>query len=209
MKHKKPTIIRLIDKVLLLLLVFFLIMFTYAYFESDIIIFLEQNPWISDYYSYFYTEISTGTFVGIFYISFIATIFFLFIPIEGVILAYSLSGVNPFLILGAYTIGSFCGITLNYWIGFFIGEFGLRKLLKDKHESYQAKVEKYGGVGLFVFNVLPMPEVINAVYGGFRYSYFKFVAIAISGKILKCCFIVFLYDYIAQYVAELIADLFN
>ena len=189
-----------VDRLMILCFVFLLLYFLYIYFEQDVLVFLQNNLWISNYYSYFYGEISSGSFVGIFYISFISTLFFLFIPIEGVILSYVVAGASPLIILGAYSLGSFCGISINYWIGYATGKWGLERILKGDHKKYQGHVEKLGGSVVFLTNVMPLPEAVNAVYGGFRYPYFKFIAIAMLGKMLKCCAIVFGKDFVVDYV---------
>lgn len=189
-----------IDRLMMLCFVFLLLYFIYIYFEQDVVVFLQNNLWISEYYSYFYGEISSGSFAGIFYISFMSTLFFLFVPIEGVLISYLVAGISPAIILGGYFLGSFCGVSINYWIGYVTGKWGLKKILKENHETYQGHVEKWGGYVVFFSNLLPLPEVINVVYGGFRYPYFRFVAIAMLGKMLKCCVIVFGKDFIVDYV---------
>ncbi len=189
-----------IDRLMVLCFVFLLLYFLYLYFEQDVLVFLQNNPWISEYYHYFYGEISSGSFVGIFYISFMSTLFFLFIPIEGVFISYIMAGVSPTIIIGSYFLGSFCGVSINYWIGYFTGKWGLEKVLKGNHETYQGHVKKLGGSMVFFSNLLPLPEALNVVYGGFRYPFFKFIAIAMLGKMLKCCAIVFGKDFVVDYV---------
>ncbi len=208
MTIRKNFLAKWFDKILVYGFIFLLFYFLYIYFEQDVLVFLKHNPWIADYYNYFYTEISSGSFIGIVYISFFATIFFLFIPIEGVILAYVVAGGEPLTIIGAYALGAFLGIAVNYWIGYFLGQWGLRKMLKEKHDVYETRIEKCGGFALFMSNLLPIiPEVVNAVYGGFRYPFFKYMVIAMAGKILKCGAIVFGKDFMLEYFEEMIRRL--
>ncbi|MCK5299655.1 MAG: VTT domain-containing protein [Candidatus Aenigmarchaeota archaeon] len=203
MLNLKVLILSRFEKLMTFTLIFFLTYFLYLYFNQDLVMFVQNHSWMSEYYNYFYTEISAGSFVGIFYITFIATLFFLFIPTDMIVAGYMVSGVNPITILGGYFLGAFCGVCINYWIGYFIGSWGLQRILGDRHEKYNSKINKYGMGLVFVSNVLPAPEIVNTVYGGFRYPFFKCIATAMLGKMIKCCVILSGSNYISEQIERI------
>lgn len=171
----------------ILLLIFIIYMF-YHKITSTIMDYFNSNPSIYNNFLYFSSQIKNSTLAGLFYISILGAIFFLAIPMEAIFIYYLSSTFHStFFIISIIVLGSIIGLTINYFIGWILGDKVLKKFFeKENYDKYKNYITKYGGFVLVIGNIIPSPiEPLTLLYGSFNYSYKKFLILCLIGRIIK------------------------
>jgi membrane protein YqaA with SNARE-associated domain len=167
--------------------VFAIIIFLAAYLSRDFWLgLLKSMPFVWNIVSPIFSEISSHTLLGLFYISFFGSLFFIAIPVEIVFLYYLTLGYNPWAVIGICVFASMLGFVIDYAIGFVLGEGFFRFFLKEKYGKFEGSIKKFGGLILVFGQVIPSPiELFIVVLGAARYNFNKFLVYSLLGRILK------------------------
>lgn len=74
----------------------------------------------------------------------------------------------------------------NYLFGRIVGKNLLWLLFKKRYWEFKAKIDRFGGIVLFLGNILPGPiELLAVFYGGFKFSFFRYVYLVFMGRLIK------------------------
>jgi membrane protein YqaA with SNARE-associated domain len=189
-------------------IIIFLILIIYIFYNQIIFYFLsilKSNPTLYSNYLYIENHIKNSTFLGLFIVSILGSLFFLTLPSEA-LLIYYLSTTNHFFIyiITILIFGNLIGLILNYFFGLILGR-GLTSLLfKNKFLDYQRKIHRYGGVILFIGNILPGPiEFLAVFYGTFRFPFLRYVYLCFMGRLFKYIIIFLLYIFFWDQIINL------
>ena len=161
-------------------------------FYNPILLFLssilQSNPTYYYYFLFVENQISNNTILGLSFASILGSIFFLVLPSEALFIYFlSSTNYNFLLIIFIIVFGNLIGMTFNYLFGRILGKRTLKFLFKEKKfYDYQEKVENVGGYFLFFGNIFPGPiEVLSVFYGGFRYSFLRYLTLVFFGRLIK------------------------
>ena len=180
--------------------------------------FLAKNPTLYSYYLYIESQITNLTLTGLFFFSILSTLFFLILPSEATFLYYV--GITDHLIIFILffcLLGNAVGMTINYLFGRILGEKILLKLFNERSfYKYKDFIEKFGGYMIFLGNIFPGPiEFIAVFYGGFKFSYKRYIYLAMIGRLIKYILlylafifywdqITFYYNFVISFLSSLI-----
>jgi len=145
---------------------------------------------------FIFSEISKGTLLGAFYSTLFGGLFFVTIPNELLFMTIYLGKNNPFMLLSVYLIGLSISYMINYFVGLKFAK--LVKHLIPPEKFYQAKgaLNRYGKLGIFVFNVLPLPsQQLTAILGVFKYNKARFYTFFLLGQAVKYIFLIYAVGY--------------
>lgn len=182
---------------LILILLYLLFLWLKPYFFE----YLKSHPTLNAIYEHIAYNMANWTSLGLFYLSFLGSIFFLPIPAEATIIQYINLDYNLFLLIIISTVGGVLALLFNYFFGMLLGKRILKYFLKDNYEKMKGWVEKYGAIFLLIGAIFPSPlEMVCLIYGGVKYSIKKFIIYTTIGRILKVLMIYFLLDWITTVV---------
>ena len=163
--------------------------------------FLKSHPTLNAIYEHITFHMANWTYLGLFYLSFLGSLFFLPIPAEATIIQYIHLNKSIILITLISTIGGVLGLLFNYFCGRLVGEKALKYFLKDNYEKMKGWVEKYGAFFLLIGAIFPSPlELVCLIYGGVKYSFKKFIIYTTIGRVIKVLMLYFLLDWITTVV---------
>jgi len=181
-------------------LIFILILMIYFYYDNIVHYFLnilKDNPTMYKYYLLIESEITNNTVRGLFFISILASLFFMVLPSEAIYLYYlTTTSFNVLTLITIIMAGTIVGLTFNYFFGWMLGERFLRPLFKKNFDKYSQRVEDWGDYVLVIGNILPGPiEVLAVFFGGFRFGYKRFILLTIIGRVLKYIILLIAFTY--------------
>jgi membrane protein YqaA with SNARE-associated domain len=135
--------------------------------------------------------------LGAFYSTLFGGLFFIPIPIEAIYIGFLKAGQNAILITLAFLLG----ITVAYWINYHVGFWlsGISKKIIGMKTFYKTKIifNRYGPLGIFIFNALPLPsQPLCTILGVFNYNRKKFWVYTMSGQVTKYLAMIIGYFYI-------------
>ena len=132
-------------------------------------------------------HISGSSLLGVLYTSMIGGLFFIFMPLEVFFGRFLASG-QPFLaVLLIYLFGLTIAFTANYYIGMKLSAVSKKIITPKKFYKVKGKINKYGGITIFVFNAAPLPaQILAAILGVFKYNKTRFYVYFLSGQAVKC-----------------------
>jgi len=167
----------------------------YFMFFIDSGTFLSRN--VNSAFKHITVNIKDATILGSFYASGFGGLFFLPVPLELVFLNFLRAGHFAGLLMGIYLLGILISYSINYWIGGKL-TYASKKIISYK-KFYKIKgfINKHGALGVFVFNVLPLPsQILSAILGVFNYNKTRFYVFTMAGQVTKYIAIVLGYFYI-------------
>lgn len=180
---------------ILFLILACLLLFYYFAFLLNSETFLAKR--VNGFFRHVSLHIKNASILGTFYASIFGSLFFLPVPMELVFLNFLRAGHYPVFLIGIYLLGVVISYTFNYWIGGKL-TYVSKKIISFKR-FYKIKVfiNKHGALGIFVFNVLPLPsQVLSAILGVFNYNRTRFYVFTMAGQAIKYTAIVLGYVYI-------------
>ncbi len=137
------------------------------------------------------------TLLGVFYASVFGGLFFLPTPLEIIFLGFLKSGISPGLLIFIYLIGLLISYTANYFIGRAFTETSKKLISYRRFYKIKGFINKFGALGIFIFNVLPLPsQPLAAILGVFKYNKTRFYVYTILGQSIKYFAIILGYFYI-------------
>lgn len=150
--------------------------------------------------------------LGLFILAFIESSFFPIPPdVLLVILALG-DSTNSFWFAFVATIGSVLGGIFGYGIGFFFGEFILRKFIKEeKYKKVHDLFNKYEALAVLVAAISPVPYKLITISAGIFYiKFWKFVIYSVIGRgfrfFLEATLIFFIGDKLLGHIESGIFD---
>ena len=170
--------------------IFLIIALIYLFYNpilNSISAVLKANPTIYSNYLYIESQISNLTLPGLFFFSIFGTLFFLILPSEATFILYlSSTSFNVLFIVLFALVGNLLGMSFNYFFGRILGERVIQWMFKKKFWKYKETIEKYGGYLLLFGNILPGPiELLAVFYGGFKFSYTRYLYLVFIGRLIK------------------------
>ena len=83
---------------------------------------------------------------------------------------------------------------LNYYIGFKLSPYVIDLLSKRKIYHARRYIHKYGGYGIIIFNVLPLPApLLTLALGITKYNFRRLMILTIIGRGLKYASVIVFY----------------
>ena len=174
-----------------------LIYLFYDLILSAILDLLKSNPTIYKYYLGIEYEISNNTLKGLFFVAIFGSVFFLALPSEALFIYFLDSTTYPSLfVIIIMLLGNATGLTFNYFFGRILGERVIERMFKKNFEKYRERIDRYGGVVLFLGNIFPGPvEALTVFYGSFKFGYGRYIYLCLMGRIIKYTILFLLYVF--------------
>ena len=136
--------------------------------------------------SHITSSIYSATLLGIFYSSLIGGLFFIFLPMEVIFAKFVNSGYPIAIVFAAYMSGLVISYTADYFIGMKLANASKKIITPRKFYSTKGHINRYGGLAVFIFNVLPLPsQPLAAILGVFKYNKTRFYVYFICGQLVK------------------------
>jgi len=136
-------------------------------------------------------QITSLTPGGLFYAGFIGGLFFIPIPQE-LFYYYGLMLGNP-IILSLITVnaGFLLSQAFNYYVGSKLHKPVLSIISKKRVYKSRRAINKYGSLGIFLFNFLPLPAaLVTFALGIAKYNVYRLMFYIILGTIAKYVIII-------------------
>ena len=156
---------------------------------------------LSDYellfsgYSHLKEHIFSVSYLGVAYVMFFLSLFFLPAPIEVIFVGYLLTGLNPWIVALISAAANTVGHIVDFLLGVLFGRHFLKKS-KSKIINILDWLKEHGSGFLFIFNFLPLPaQFISVAYGFVKFNLKRFVIITFISRLLKFGAIIFLFSY--------------
>lgn len=131
-------------------------------------------------------EVMKSTPLGIFYVAVIGGLFFVYMPLEVMLTRFFTVSNSFFVVLGVYMFGVLISYSINYFIGFRLSRLSKKIISPRKFYSLKSKINKYGAVAIYVFNVFPLPsQPLATILGVFRYNRVRFYFFFLLGQLTK------------------------
>ncbi|MFP4117440.1 MAG: YqaA family protein [Candidatus Woesearchaeota archaeon] len=157
--------------------------------------FLSEYDGAYKVYEHIKNAISAQNILGVGYVMFFLSLFFIPAPIEAVFIGFLLLPLNPIELILVSTLTGTSGHLFNYLIGLIFGRWILKRS-KDKLSKHIEWFNKSGGILLFIFNYLPLPsQPASVIYGFTRYPVGRFLMITVLARGLKFITLVALFEY--------------
>ncbi len=168
-------------------------------FASQVL--LRFETFLSDYellfsgYSHLKEHIFSISYLGVAYVMFFLSLFFLPAPIEVVFVGYLLTGLNPWMVALVSAVANTLGHVVDFLLGVLFGSHFLKKS-KSKVVSILGWLKDHGSGFLFLFNFLPLPaQFISVAYGFVKFNLKKFIFITFIARLIKFAVIILLFSY--------------
>ncbi len=151
--------------------------------------------WINSAFSNIHHHIFTErSILGSFYAALFGGLFIVIVPLEAVYMSFLVKGYNPFILFFVFLGGLIISYSTNYFVGNKLNKLAKKFIGVSKFFSIKGKVNRYGGLAIFMFNVLPLPsQFLAAILGVFRYSKARFFVWFLVGWAIKLTVISFTY----------------
>lgn len=150
--------------------------------------------WINSFINHITSTIQDVTLLGIIYTAFFGGLFFVFVPLEALLVRFFITGNNPVFIIILYLVGLTLSFSLNYYVGSRLSSLCKRLIATKKFYWIKSKLNRYGGLTIFIFNLFPLPAPpLSAIVGVFNYNKKRFYLSFISAQFLKVLIIALLF----------------
>ena len=143
-------------------------------------------------------QIGTPTYLGIFYMLVVSSLFFIPAPMEFLFFGFLLLGThNPAMLVIVSLLATTLGLVINYSVGRFLGKkIVIRLLGENMLGKAERLIERFGTFFLYLCNILPLPiEPLSVAYGVSSYSFKKFLMNTIMARTIKLIILLFLFFY--------------
>lgn len=131
-------------------------------------------------------EIHSLSSVGLFYAGFVGGLFFVPIPQEAFFYWGLLKGNSIVLSLIFINAGFLLSQVVNYFVGWKLNKVVIHLVSKKSLYKSRRFVNRYGGLGVLVFNTLPLPApLLTFGLGIARYNVYRLFLYMIIGTAIK------------------------
>lgn len=142
-------------------------------------------------------EIKTASLLGVFYSSAFGGLFLVFLPMEAAFITFLKINNQPILTIIAFMVGIIVSYSVNYFVGLKLANITKRLMSPKKFYDIKSKLNKYGAVIIFVFNLFPLPsQPLSVILGVFNYNRPRFYTLFVSGQLIKYVAMTIGYIYI-------------
>ncbi|MGM5479899.1 MAG: VTT domain-containing protein [Nanobdellota archaeon] len=167
---------------ILALIAILVIVYVFSLQHIDFFLF----EWINGLVTHVSDMIGGSNLLGVLYAALFGGLFFVFIPLEVIVGKFLISSGNPFFVLVLYLTGLTLSFTLNYTLGKNLSTLAKRLISTKQFYKIKSKLNRYGGLTIFLFNLLPLPAPpLSAIVGVFRYNKKRFYTMFLAGQFLK------------------------
>ncbi len=192
---------KVIRKAIYWIMIFTVIIILYNLFKDPMINLMKGHPLLWGVYSHIHFQIAGRTLLGLFYYSFLSSLFFIFLPIEIIFFYYSTLEYNLPIVISVTIAGNLLGMCFNYFTGRVIGMNILKGLMKKKFDRFHNNIVKFGGAVVFFGNIILFPiELASLVFGAAKYPFRKFFLYSFLGKSIKFAIIIWGRGYFTENV---------
>jgi len=138
------------------------------------------------------------TLVSFGVIHFLGYLFFILMPVEGLVPYYMSLGHPYHWIWVVAMCTAVLGQLIDYWVGYFLPSRLNENLLGTKrYEKFRKIFHEHGGWIIFVFNLFPLSSsVLNFIAGMERYKFSKMLKYNVLGLGLKYLGIILLFGWV-------------
>jgi membrane protein YqaA with SNARE-associated domain len=113
-------------------------------------------------------------------------LFFILMPLEVMFYSSIHGGSNPWLSVFMMCAGFTLSQVINYYLGFKFSPLIMNFISKKKVYETRRFVNKYGGYGVFLSNLSPLPaEILTFALGITRYNVYRLYSLQILGTVIK------------------------
>src|SRR3989338_255864 len=180
----------------------------YFFFDRFIIAWAQTVPWLWAVIQHFSEQMQGHTLLGLFYVAFIGSIFFTPLPVEVAVVYYLAIGYPIPMLLLILLLGAVLGEILNYSFGFALGGPILRYFVGEKFGMWQRRIEKFGGLVIFLVSFLPLPLGLVAVLlGGLKYPIKRFLFWMGLGRLFRYSTVIVLQIYFSAHMPAWLGSL--
>ena len=138
-----------------------------------------------DFQNYILNFIKHYGYEGVFIVGFTQSIIQP-IPVLPFVLLSKTLGLNPWLVVLIGIISNTLGAMVSYWLGYFIGDNLIGKVIFEKHFlKAKAMFNKYGMLAIFIGEPY---KVICWVSGILRFPFLKFIIVTFLSRIIHTLF---------------------
>ena len=118
---------------------------------------------------------------------YIGYLFFILSFVELMFIKFIMAGFDPLTICFFAVTMALLAQTTDYFIGYIFSNKVTKKIIgQKKYEKSKYKIEKYGDLTIFVFNVLPLSSpLLVTVAGMLRYKFKKVLIYSFLGLTIK------------------------
>lgn len=156
-------------------------------------------PFLRYLLDYIQTNIGNFTIAGVFYSSFLAGIFF--VPSPDEVLFYYAISKNGLIVYTLFAVlaGYMLAQLLNYYLGWKASDYILNFVSKRKLYQGRRYINKYGSIGIFLFNFLPFPApLLSLGLGIAKYNLKRLMIWSFLGHLLKFLVVIGAYLVLGQ-----------
>lgn len=176
------------------LLILFLILIIGVFFSTFFYDILNSIPYVDGTIGFLTLNIKSLTIFGLFLAHLFGGIFFVPSPDEIIFYYGLIKGNNYFLALVFSTLGYMIAQLLNYYAGKKISPMIMHIASKKKVYDTRRFVNKYGALGIFLFNFLPFPApLLTFALGIARYNFTRLFVLTLIGKLAKYIVLIIIY----------------
>lgn len=131
-------------------------------------------------------QLTELTPAGLFYAAMIGGLFFVLMPLEVIFYGSVVKGSDPVFSVIMMTLGFITAQVINYYLGLKLSPLLMFFVSKKKVYETRRFINKYGGYGVFLLNVSPLPaEILTFALGITKYNAIRLFTIGGTGTLLK------------------------
>ncbi|MAE42976.1 hypothetical protein CMO93_04340 [Candidatus Woesearchaeota archaeon] len=128
-------------------------------------------------------------------IHFAGYLFFMLMPVEILFTYYIVEDFDISILFIVALITAIVAEIIDYLIGYLVSSQVIHNMIGDRRYKKANKyIDKYGGLGVFVFNLFPLSSsVLSLAAGIVRYRFRNFVIYSFAGLLAKYTILIFLF----------------
>ena len=131
-------------------------------------------------------QFSEVSLAGLFYIGLIGGLFFVLMPIELLFYGSVVKGSNPWLAIFMIISGLLLSQLINYFLGSRLNPVFINLVSKRKVYQVRRFINKYGGYGVFLSNLTPLPsELLTFALGIAKYNIYRLFIFTFIANLIK------------------------
>jgi membrane protein YqaA with SNARE-associated domain len=167
------------------LLIWLLVQMVFWFYGFSVVEWMQNIPVLYPTITHLIYHVQTGSELGVFYLFFFSSLFFLPVPLEALYINFlrSLPFEKIFIIAVA---GIVLGQIINYWLGRTFGFIFREWVRKSARKKIRHRLDNQGILAILAVHIIPFPfQIFNLIAGVFRYKFFKWLLFVIIGLAIK------------------------
>ena len=131
-------------------------------------------------------ELSELTPTNIFYTGLLGGLFFIFLPTEVLFYGSIAKGSSPVLAVFLIISGLLLAQVINYYVDSKLNPIFMHLVSKKKVYEIRRFINKYGGYGVFLANISPLPsEILTFALGITKYNVYRLFILTFIATVIK------------------------